>query len=109
MKIAIALISALTLLAAGEAAAKPQTATRTISVSYADLQLSTDAGRVTLEKRINRAVKLACGPRPLPADFLSARDYKGCMAQTSEVAKQEMARVFSSEQYADGVITLAAK
>lgn len=41
-----------------------QTATRSVSVDYSDLDLTSDAGRKTLDKRIAAAARAVC-PAPL--------------------------------------------
>ncbi len=52
-----------------------------VRVSYADLNLSTEAGLVTLYKRIKGAANRACGPRYSYRDagsFQQLRDNKQC-------------------------------
>lgn len=47
---------------AADSQVQPQ-AVNTISVSYADLNLESAAGRDTLQKRIDRAAEKVCGPQ----------------------------------------------
>ena len=53
----------------------------TVPVSYADLDLRTEAGRRTLESRIGAAVSLVCGQRPFPG-VRAWGAYQRCLRET---------------------------
>lgn len=57
----VAMLAAAAAVAAGTPAAATDTATRTVKVRYADLDLSTRAGRATLDRRIDAALEQVCG------------------------------------------------
>ena len=53
------------------------------SVSYADLDLASDAGRNALSERIEAAADRVCHPQPQPAaDQAEREDYKTCRTTT---------------------------
>jgi UrcA family protein len=64
-------------------------------VSYADLDLSTEAGERTLLGRIQGAAKKVCSPEPAPPDLTDQADYKTCLhdANVGAVADLSDARV----------------
>ena len=61
---------------AGEAPARLK-AVNAISVSYADLNLESAAGRDTLQKRIDRAAEKVCGPQSTRLAGSLSRAVKG--------------------------------
>ena len=90
------------LLAAGVTAATgishvayAQPAGRSVAVAYADLDLRTQAGRITLDRRIGQAIRAACGT-PSPADLRGQNDAAACRAALrAELAPQRDA-IFAS-------------
>ncbi len=62
---------------AGEPA-RAQTTDISIVVSYADLDLTGEAGARTLYARLKRAAGKACGNRPSPLDLRAFREYQDC-------------------------------
>ena len=64
-------------------------------VSYADLNLRTEAGARTLLGRIEGAAKKVCSPEPAPPNLTEQADYKTCLhdAQDGAVAELGDARV----------------
>ena len=64
-------------------------------VSYADLDLRTEAGARTLLGRIAGAAKMVCSPMPAPPALTEQADYKTCLrdAQDGAVAQLGDARV----------------
>lgn len=84
------------------AAAPTAAETRSISVSYADLNLASAAGRTTLENRIARAATRVCRYNGSP-DLKSQQLALGCRttAMADALAKVELAAANSSSpQYA---------
>lgn len=62
-------------------------------VSYADLDLNTQAGVQTLQRRIRAAVKVVCGPTPELRELNEMRAEQECRyrAMQQATAKVEMA------------------
>jgi len=80
-KILFILASSLAALTASPAAAAPQNpAVRT--VAYADLDLSSAAGRTRLDRRISAAVRAVCGEAS-PADLRGLHEIRACRAEAS--------------------------
>lgn len=73
----------------------------TQAVTYADLDLSTAAGRDRLERRIGAAVRTVCG-RAWPTDLRSVAEVRECRAETlaDVMADQRVGRVFVTPEYA---------
>ena len=59
-------------------AAAAQNPEPTVSVSYADLNLTTEEGRRVLDRRLVNSAKVACGGRPDPRDLKRAADFREC-------------------------------
>ncbi len=93
-------------LAAAPAAAQ-ESAEPTSMVSYGDLNLSQEAGRITLGHRIRAAARSVCGvPRgPLVSEFAAVRT---CRAQTIAVANAKVDQVLASRGSGPS-ITVAAR
>ena len=82
--LAASLLTSATLLAgaAGPAfAAPPAPAAQTRIVSYADLDLSSAAGRARLDQRIGAAVRAVCG-RAAPTDLNGLVQVQACREET---------------------------
>jgi len=81
---AMATLAALTL-TAGPVLAQPAPGdgdARKMAVSYADLNLGTDAGRAELKARIHHAAELVCGPGPDLKDVKAHMAFERCMKQS---------------------------
>lgn len=64
----------------------------TIEVSYADLNLSTKAGRNALDRRIHSAARKVCGYHALRMGTRTVTaDMQRCLAKAKDGAKQQMA------------------
>ena len=60
-------------------------ADRRIAISHADLDLTTEAGRATLDLRLLHAARTACGT-PSPADALGVQRADACVAELRATA-----------------------
>lgn len=60
---------------------RPHETTRSVKVSYADLDLAEAAGARTLYARIQSAAREVCGPQPGVLDLREAAHYQACHAQ----------------------------
>jgi UrcA family protein len=91
-KILFAFAALATITAAPAAASVPRDPGTRI-VRYADLDLSSVAGRARLEQRIGAAVRAVCG-EPLRGDLRSARAVRACRTTTfARVARPAAAAV----------------
>jgi UrcA family protein len=59
-------------------------------VSYADLDLTTEAGRATLDSRLHRAVRDVCGGYPSRSTLSRIGAYYSCVAQARESYKEQV-------------------
>jgi UrcA family protein len=75
--------------------------TQSISVQYADLDLSNQAGTTALEGRIEAAVKRICG-RPQVRSVRDGADQQRCVRQTHESVRVELARLAGRQGLALG-------
>ena len=69
-------------------------------VSYADLNLRTEAGARTLLGRIQGAAKKVCSPEPAPPDLTDQADYKTCLHDAQDGAVAELGNPRVSALYA---------
>lgn len=67
------------------------TKSRSITVSYSDVNLSHPAGIETLYSRLRNAASMACGPKEHPRDILKRRDWRQCVASALDSAVEEIA------------------
>lgn len=87
---------ALTALAFAASPAIGQTAgSSQLAVSYADLDLRTDAGVRTLDRRIRSAVELACGPIS-SADPAGTNDVLACRTETLASSRAQRDRLIAA-------------
>ena len=101
--------AALALLAGGAAVAagdRPETATMT--VTYADLDLSGPAGRAVLERRINMAVERVC-PRADNRDVRGALAVRDCRDAAITSARQQMTTLYAKRQYAQSAVKAGSR
>lgn len=107
-------IIAIAPLALGLAAVSPATAQTisaeatgvSVSVSYADLDLSGEKGRRVLDARVNRAAKTVCGGRPDIRNLTAMAAFNECMQQTKQgFAAQRLAAVEAAEEKRVAVLT----
>lgn len=68
---------------------------RTAIVSYADLDLTTEAGVDTLNGRIRRAAADVCGA-PMPMSLLDFADMKACRAEAVASARRAAVTVIAA-------------
>lgn len=80
-------------LAAGALLATPAVAAQgeTVSVSYSDLDLSTEEGQRTLERRLNNAAEEVCGIDHRAGFALPTSESRRCYRETVERFEQEIA------------------
>jgi UrcA family protein len=69
-------------------------------VSYADLNLRTDAGARTLLDRVQGAAKKVCAPEPSPNDLTQQTDFKTCLHDAVAGAVAELGNPTVSALYA---------
>ncbi|HLZ83135.1 MAG TPA: UrcA family protein [Caulobacteraceae bacterium] len=96
-KTTFAAIAAISLFAgvSTASAATPSGDTVSVTISYNDLDLSTNAGARAMFARITHAAGEICGTQPDPQLLDAQKAYKGCMSSVTEhaVAKLGSARV----------------
>lgn len=78
------LIAAVAALAAGTTVTAQEAPTRV--VSYGDLDLTSAAGRATLDSRVNAAAKMVCGNLLQTNDLRAMSTYRACRHQAVTVA-----------------------
>ena len=93
----VSIAAGLPFLAQAGEPARAQLTVSTIVVSYADLDLSEQAGARTLYARLKRASAKACGHRPPPIELKASRAYQGCYESALTKAVK---RVDSQQLYA---------
>ncbi len=59
---------------------------RQVSVSFADLNLATNAGQATLKTRLDHAARTACGERPDNRDLRALAAYQACVKTSVQTA-----------------------
>ncbi|HXZ68620.1 MAG TPA: UrcA family protein [Alphaproteobacteria bacterium] len=64
----------------------PGSETRSKRISYADLDLSKQAGVKALLARIQSAAKEVCSPEPMSTDMAGHKDYDGCISHAVDTA-----------------------
>ncbi|MFW2831167.1 UrcA family protein [Sphingomonas sp. ID0503] len=64
--------------------------TTSVRVSYADLNLSSKAGLLTLERRLRTAATRVCGTAPM-RDLHEISAHRACMNQALDVESRKMA------------------
>lgn len=107
LTLALTLAATVAALPAAPAAAQGVPAQATLAVSYADLDLTTEAGVRTLDRRILTAVQQACGPT---SDFdLAGRNVaRACRADALErLSAQRQTAIAAAERSAP--VQLAAQ
>jgi len=97
MKIAslIMALSAVTLAVPAAAAAEPQ-----LKVKYSDLDLSTEAGQATLNRRIDQSARQLCGRGVSTGTILSSGRAKDCYERARTSAHQMIAERVARESNA---------
>lgn len=85
-------VSALAALSLAVLATPAAAETRTITVPYADLDLSVPAGMATLQHRVDAAAREICGKAEVRS-IADTADQKKCMQQTQASVTIEIARV----------------
>jgi UrcA family protein len=101
-------IAAAALVTAGAVQAQPFQETRSVRVAYADLDLSNDAGRSALERRVGNAVKQVCPDRPSPPELTKLKIYKTCVAKAWESVRPQLASLYSGRELAQAAIRVGA-
>lgn len=82
--IVAAALGTITLVGPAHAAEAPR-----VSVSFADLDLTSEAGRATLERRIDRAAEAACAGAKANTGTRIQSTYRACLKEArGNVAKQ---------------------
>ena len=75
--------------AATPAAAEPVTVT--VKVPYGDLDLTKPAGRATLDARLDRAARKACGRAAPARDLTGAQMRRACLAEARSSYRDQVA------------------
>ena len=73
----------------------------TVRVSYADLNLSTQAGRAELSARINHAVDRVCGRPPLTVKYDETAYYNYCRSLARDGADQQLVKISVASRVVD--------
>lgn len=60
------------------------------TVGFADLDLTTDAGVATLERRVARAVKSICSPEPSLSSGTLLQEQEVCEAETAAAVRKQI-------------------
>jgi UrcA family protein len=94
-------------LAASPATAQESAAPARILVSYSDLDLGSQTGLRTLDRRIRSAVELACGPTS-DTDPAGKNDVLQCRTETLAEARAQRNTALASA-HAAGAIQLASR
>ena len=89
-------------------AESPGTASRT--VAFADLDLSTEAGRITLDRRVGAAVRHVCG-EAWPIDLPAVEQVRGCRSNAYAAAMREagLGRVYVAQAAQHGARPASAE
>jgi len=70
-----------------------------LSIPYHDLNLATEKGQETLDRRIDTAVRKFCGmDRTATGTRISSRETRECYEQTSKQAKEQFAAVVDAQR-----------
>lgn len=88
ISLALASIIALAFVTASPAAADTP---RRASLSYAELNLNSEAGAQVLERRIRYAARQACGFRRGPMDLYERAEIRRCVSDAIEQGRSEVA------------------
>lgn len=72
----------------------------TVKVAYADLDIHSQQGRATLQKRVDGALRIVC-PRPhLPASVREMTSYRECVSAARQGAQTQLAELFANRRLA---------
>jgi UrcA family protein len=91
---ALPLAAALALLPLQAAVARPAGAE--IHVSYADLNLRSEAGLRTLDRRLSQAARIACSDPSAEAQLARQLSVKRCIAETGKALAAQRDRVIAA-------------
>lgn len=92
-------IAAVIAASSSAAVAQPVAASRTVHVSFADLDLSQAAGRAALEHRVSHAVMRVC-PLPYGGDTRAMSAHRVCRVAAWSGARKQLAAVYGETRYA---------
>lgn len=87
------ILTALTVLSIGQPAFA-ETVDRSVAVQYTDLNLRSEAGIRTLDRRLSRAVDTVCGTAA-QIDIVGQRKIKECQRETKHRAAAQVERVIA--------------
>jgi UrcA family protein len=97
-------LPALALACAAPALAQPVT----LSVPYGDLDLTTDAGRQTLDARLDRATRTVCGGAAPTRDLARIQAWRSCVS-TARASTRDQVELALNAANARRVAVLADK
>lgn len=80
---------ALALAATSPAFAGPAEQPHSVTVSHADLDLSSSAGRAALERRLTAAINRICGKHPSPTPLFEQMRARKCQSEVAGRARGE--------------------
>jgi UrcA family protein len=107
MRLLLSLAAAAAAYAAGPAVARESAPAPSVAVGYADLDLSSEAGRRTLDARLASAVRTVCGTAS-DADLHGKNQVARCLTDTARaVAGGREAALASARAPAAGQIAAA--
>ena len=94
------ILAAIVATSSSAAFAQPAESVRTARVSYADLDLSREAGRATLEARITRTVSRLCA-MPSGSDLDAAVRHRACRRAAWSGVRPQLAEIYGGARYAE--------
>lgn len=104
-----ALIFAAAIMAYGPAAlAQPADPPSSIHVSFADLDLTHEAGRATLEARVSRAVSRVCPMATSSYDLESMARHRACRRSAWSGARPQLTALYGDARFAGRAQTAVA-
>lgn len=95
----LAIAGTTTALVATPANAEPATETHSVGISFRDLDLSSEAGREELDRRVENAAKEACGMNEHEVGSrISSREARRCVEKAKRDMAEFVAEVTSDKQ-----------
>jgi UrcA family protein len=109
MKRLLSTAAAALVLTAGAASAQGHSETKSVSVAYLDLNLSSPTGRATLERRVSQAIDRICGERPAPYETTYTKIRATCLDEARKSSRAQLAELFANRTLAENVVRIPAR
>ncbi|WP_411286517.1 UrcA family protein [Phenylobacterium sp.] len=107
MKAIIAIAAAVMSATAGAAQAQISSDPISVTISYADLDISKPSGRAVLERRVANAIDRVCPERPLPQELRQTQVDRACHRVAATRAQQQLAALYDGRQFAERALKVA--